>query len=177
MLQFFKIKQNVNSVNFNLCLKVHFIIMEINWVTWEAPSKYAHAPSLFILLWGITLGYFEPTTCLKCCMIVKLYSQRPSPIPLLLLIPRILGSLNVKLEGMELSTHLLIILLFHMLELYLLHHDLIHAPLGFSCKPFGEGSFSSSLASYKGTGSTISSPCPRFLSTCVFPTLGIGKPS
>ena len=60
-------------------------------------------------------------------MIVKLYSQRPSPIPLLLLIPRILGSLNVKLEGMEISTHLLIILYIHMLQLYLLHHDLIHA--------------------------------------------------
>ena len=152
--------------------------MTIKGVAWEEPSKYVHAPSLFILLCVITLGYFEPTSCLKCCMIVKLYSQRPSPIPLLLLIPRILGSLNVKLEGMELSTHLLIILYIHMLQLYLLHHDLIHAPLGFSCNPLGQGSFSSSLASHKGTGSTISSPYPRFLSTCVFfPTLGMGKPS
>ena len=137
--------------------------MTIKGVAWEAPSKYAHAPSLFILLWGITLGYFEPTTCLKCCMIVKLYSQRPSPIPLLLLIPRILGSLNVKLEGMALSIHLLIILYIHMLQLYLLHQDLIHAPLGFSCNPLGGGSFSSSLASHIGTGSTILSPYPRFL--------------
>ena len=111
-------------------------------------------------------------------MIVKLYSVIPSPIPLLPLIPRILGSLNVKLEGTELSTHLLIILYIHMLQLCLLHHDLIHAPLGFSCNPLGEGSFYSSRASHKGTGSTISSPCPRFLSTCVcFSTLGMGKPS
>ena len=152
--------------------------MTIKGVAWEAPSKYAHAPSLFILLCGITLGYFEPTSCLKCCMIVKLYSQRPSPIPLLLLIPRILGSLNVKLEGTELSTHLLIILYIHMVQLYLLHHDLIHAPLWFSCNHLGEGSFSSSLTSHKGTGSTISSPCPRFLSSYVcLSSLAMGKPS
>ena len=150
--------------------------MTVEGVALEAPSKYAHAPSLSILLWGITLGYFEPTTCLKCFMIVKLYSQRPSPIPLLLLIPRILGSLNVKLEGMELSTHLLIILYIHMLQLYLLHHDLIHAPLGFSCNTLRGGSFFASLSSHKGMGSTISFPWLRFLSTCVgFPILEMGK--
>ena len=152
--------------------------MTIKGVAWEAPSKYAHAPSLFILLCVITLGYFEPTSCLKCCMIVKHYSQRPSPIPLLPLIPRILGSLNVKLEGVELSTHILIILYIHMFQFYLLHHQLIHAPLGFSYNHLGKWPFSSSLYLHKGTGFTISSPCPRFLSTCVcFPTLGMGKPS
>ena len=83
-------------------------------------------------------------------MIVKIYSWIPSPIPFLPVIPRILGSLNVKLEGMELSTHLLIILYIHMLQLYLLHHDLIHAPFGFSCNPLGEGHFPHSFPRIKG---------------------------
>ena len=83
-------------------------------------------------------------------MIVKIYSQRPSPIPLLPLIPRMLGNLNVKLEGMELSTHLLIILYIHMLKLYLLHHDLIRVPLGFSSNPLGEGHFPHRFPHIKG---------------------------